>query len=144
MLRNTGDDDTLKTTAEEAITIKSNIAYFGSGQQKRPTEHLTAVSDILSGRFTHTQPIHWYLAKGVQKELFDSIYIVEMFGCNSYLSCAYAEFALIWTHSGQTMNAAVGDFARYGYKLCISKNIPKVLEPSSFQKSPSIRFRLRH
>ncbi|KAH9409205.1 hypothetical protein TYRP_023701 [Tyrophagus putrescentiae] len=82
--KTTGDHQTLEITAKEAIIIKSNICYFGSGQQKRPSEHLIAVNDILSGRF-----------------------------------------APIWTHTSQTMNAAVGDFARFGYKLCIHKEYPR-------------------
>ncbi len=124
--KTTGDHQTLDITAKEAIIIKTNICYFGSGQQKRPSEHLIAVNDILSGRVnTRTQQIHWYLAGGVKKGLFDSIYIVEMFGCNNYPSCVFAEFAPIWTHTGQTMNAAVGDFARFGYKLCVHKEYPR-------------------
>lgn len=106
--------------------LRNHLVYIGSGQAKRPFDHVISTSKVFAfyGK-TRIQPLHIFLAKSLLEKLVTEILVVPFHSCNNYAACAYNEYATIYTHTNLTMNNRPGDMYQFGYKLCVDQKDPR-------------------
>ena len=127
----------------EYQVLKSNLVYVGSGQTKRPFEHVTYTNYLLNGiTMENTQKIHYFLAKGVRQNLFQKVLIIPFFSSNNYAGCLYSEQATIWVLGNHTLNNHNLEFDKIKHNMSVDRSNPEKYLKNAFSKTFSNRFNL--